>query len=313
LRDRPPPRSGVSPQARARLQVELGASLADTRTAWEAATLRGDAALQAGDREAAVRALDEQRALLRDLHARVDSVVGRAAVEREAESIVAGVGARAERRPGGARQRRQAAVALAGTIGVALVALLSVSPHGDPTVPDVAPVAAGDDDVTVSSTVDARPPVVTFEPVTDVLLELSPAVVHGGAAPGTDGQTRKEPGADAHPAGPPAGAGSSSRATGDGGAGRTTPDGGEAGPTGDPVDDRGQARGTERDDHARPGSAPPDGPDAGHMVPDHVEVEGRPEPEGSPGAHDGRATPRLDAPLVETDAEGVVARSLGGR
>jgi hypothetical protein len=311
LRDRPPPRSGVSPQARARLQAELGASLADTRAAWEAATLRGDAALQAGDREAAVRALDEQRALLRDLHARVDSVVGRAAVEREAESIVAGVGAPADRRPDGTRQRRQAAVALAGTIGVALIALLSVSPHGDPAVPDVAPVAAGDDDVTVSSTVDARPPVVTFEPMTDVLLELGPAAVHGRAAPGTDGQTRTEPGAHAHPAAAAERAGSSSRATGDGDAVRTTPDGGEAGPTGDPVDD-GQARGTEQGDHAQPGSPAPDGPDAGHLVPDHVEVEGPPEPEGSPGEDVGSSTPRLDAPLVETDAGGVDARSLGG-
>jgi hypothetical protein len=227
LRDRPVPPPGVSPQARSRFQAELDASLADTRTAWAAATLRGDAALQAGDREAAVRALDEQRALLRDLHARVDSAVGRAAVERDAESIVAGAGARPVRRRGGSRQRRQAAVALAGTIGIALAALLTLSPQGDHRVPDVAPVAEADD-VTVSSTADAGPTVVTFDRLPDVLLEL-------------------------------------------------------------------------------------DAPDTGHGVRGDVEVEGRPELEGSPGEDGGRSTPRLDTPLVETDDEGTGARSLGGR
>jgi hypothetical protein len=79
---------GVPAVARARLAAELHEELARTRLAWAAATLRGDAARQTGDRATAERALAEQRTLLRDLHSHVDAVVGRALLEREAAAIV---------------------------------------------------------------------------------------------------------------------------------------------------------------------------------------------------------------------------------
>jgi hypothetical protein len=184
VRDRRAPHHGASDGAAARLAADLGTSLAQTRTAWDAATLRGDAALQAGDRVAAVRALDEQRALLRALHAQVDTALGRAAVEREAESILGGVALGAE--PLRERQHagwRRGAAALAGTLAMGLVGLLGVSVQTGPSVPDVAPlVGATGDDVVVASD-GVQPFDVAFERVTDVLAELGAALARATLAP----------------------------------------------------------------------------------------------------------------------------------
>jgi hypothetical protein len=184
VRDRRAPCHGASDGAATRLAVELGTSLARTRTAWDAATLRGDAALQAGDRAAAVRALDEQRALLRALHAQVDTAIGRAAVEREAEAIVARTAIDDEPlRDRGPTGWRRGVAALAGTVAMGLVGLLGVSLQTGPSIPDVAPLsdAAARDVVMASEGV--QPLGVAFERVTDVLAELGAALSRATLTP----------------------------------------------------------------------------------------------------------------------------------
>jgi hypothetical protein len=143
---------GIPAVERARLAAELHEELARTRLAWAAATLRGDAARRTGDRAAAARALDEQRTLLRDLHASVDTAVGRALVEREAATIVAAAAASssAERAPAAAlrslpsRSRRGGVGAVLGAV-VALVAVVAgsvaVGSEVPTPTPTVAPVA----------------------------------------------------------------------------------------------------------------------------------------------------------------------------
>jgi hypothetical protein len=142
---------GIPAVARARLAAELHEELARTRLAWAAATLRGEAARQTGDRAAAARALDEQRTLLRDLHASVDTVVGRALVERETAAIVAAAAtSSAERAPAAAsrslppRSRRGGVGAVLGAV-VALVAVVAgsvaVGLEVTTPAPTVAPVA----------------------------------------------------------------------------------------------------------------------------------------------------------------------------
>jgi hypothetical protein len=140
---------GVPTGARARLAIELHEELARTRLAWAAATLRGDAARQTGDRAAAERALDEQRTLLRDLHANVDTVVGRALVERETAAIVADAAATSspERAPAAGprslppQSRRARVGAVLGAV-VAVVAGSVLGPEVTPPAPTVAPIAA---------------------------------------------------------------------------------------------------------------------------------------------------------------------------
>jgi hypothetical protein len=148
--------------------------LARTRTAWEAATLRGDAALQTGDRAAAVRALAEQRALLRDLQSQVDTVVGRALVEREAETIVASdasLGAR-----WGSRGGVRAAV---GAVIAAMIGLVSVGASPPTPAPDVAPLAGATDDRVAVASERVQPTEVAFERVADVLADLRSVVRSG--------------------------------------------------------------------------------------------------------------------------------------
>jgi hypothetical protein len=139
--------------ARARLAAELHEELARTRLAWAAATLRGDAARQTGDRAGAERALAEQRTLLRDLHVNVDTVVGRALVEREVAAIVAArpepsapevaPGAAA---PGvGRRSVRARAGAVLGAVVAGLAGALVVGAPQPPPAPTVAPLAADED------------------------------------------------------------------------------------------------------------------------------------------------------------------------
>jgi hypothetical protein len=184
VRDRRSPCHGASDGAATRLAVELGTSLARTRTAWDAATLRGDAALQAGDRAAAVRALDEQRALLRALHAQVDSAIGRAAVEREAEAIIGGTAIEdpplRDREPAG---WRRGVAALAGTVAMGLVGLLGVSLQAGPSTPDVAPLSGATAEDVVVASEGVQPLGVAFERVSDVLAELGAALSRATLAP----------------------------------------------------------------------------------------------------------------------------------
>jgi hypothetical protein len=183
VRDRRAPCHGASDGAATRLAVELGTSLARTRTAWDAATLRGDAALQAGDRAAAVRALDEQRALLRALHTQVDAAIGRAAVEREAEAIVGGT---AFDEPLRDRERagwRRGVAALAGTVAMGLVGLLGVSLQAGPSIPDVAPLSDATAEDVVMASERVQPLGVAFERVSDVLADLGAALSRATLAP----------------------------------------------------------------------------------------------------------------------------------
>jgi hypothetical protein len=184
VRDRRAPCHGASDGAATRLAAELGTSLARTRTAWDAATLRGDAALQAGDRAAAVRALDEQRALLRALHTQVDAAIGRAAVEREAEAIVGGTTIDDE--PLRDRERagwRRGVAALAGTVAMGLVGLLGVSLQTGPSIPDVAPLSDATAEDVVMASERVQPLGVAFERVSDVLADLGAALSRATLAP----------------------------------------------------------------------------------------------------------------------------------
>jgi hypothetical protein len=76
------------PTAATPAENEVAAALADslarTQLAFEAATLRGEAARELGDRPGAQRALDEQRVLLDDLQVDADAILGRATSSREA-------------------------------------------------------------------------------------------------------------------------------------------------------------------------------------------------------------------------------------
>jgi hypothetical protein len=88
--DRATPDDGrPSDEARARLTAELSEHLAASRVAWDAALLRSDAALDAGDDAGAQAALDDHRVLLGSLEERLGAIVADAIAAREAE---AGVG-----------------------------------------------------------------------------------------------------------------------------------------------------------------------------------------------------------------------------
>lgn len=77
-----------STESRARLAAELHEQLAASRMAWDAALLRSDAALAAGDQAAADAALEDHRALLGVIEERLGAVVAAALVAREAEDVV---------------------------------------------------------------------------------------------------------------------------------------------------------------------------------------------------------------------------------
>jgi hypothetical protein len=187
VRHRRTARRGVSAGAEARLAAELGEELARTRTAWEAATLRGDAALQAGDRATAVRALAEQRALLHDLQCQVDTVVGRALVEREAETIVA-----SETSPGARWGSRGGVRATVAAVVAAMIGLVSVGASTPPPAPDVAPLAGASDDRVAVASERVQPIEVAFDRVADVLSDLRSVLRtrHGGAGSDPDGGPR---------------------------------------------------------------------------------------------------------------------------
>jgi hypothetical protein len=142
VRDRREPPPGAGTAAQARLAAELDDSLSRTRMAWEAASLRGDAALRLGDRAEAVRALDEQRALLRDLHTQVDRALGRAVVAGEAETVVASVDrTRPSSADDAAPRRRAPAAAMTGAVLAAVLGLVTLVPS-PPPAPEVGDLAA---------------------------------------------------------------------------------------------------------------------------------------------------------------------------
>lgn len=72
-----------------RFDRALRGELGSARAAFDEAVQRADAAVSAGDRHALDAALAAQRALLADVTTRVERVVADAAVEREAEHVVA--------------------------------------------------------------------------------------------------------------------------------------------------------------------------------------------------------------------------------
>ena len=79
-----------SPRARERFAAELRGEVEATRAAWYDATLRGRERLLAGDDHGAMEAIEDQRRLLQLLERRLERVVASAAVEREAEAVLAG-------------------------------------------------------------------------------------------------------------------------------------------------------------------------------------------------------------------------------
>jgi hypothetical protein len=88
----PDPAEGIrpSPRARERFATDLRLEVEATRAAWYDATLRGRERLLAGDDHGAMEAIEDQRRLLQLLERRLERVVASAAVEREAEGVLAG-------------------------------------------------------------------------------------------------------------------------------------------------------------------------------------------------------------------------------
>ena len=86
------PAEGIrpSPRARERFAADLRSEVEATRAAWYDATLRGRERLLAGDDHGAMEAIEDQRRLLQLLERRLERVVASAAVEREAEGVLAG-------------------------------------------------------------------------------------------------------------------------------------------------------------------------------------------------------------------------------
>ena len=78
--------------ASARLADAIGREVADLRVRLEEASLRSDAYREAGQTRAAAQVVDEQRALVAGFADRLGSVLAGAAVEREAEDVLAGTG-----------------------------------------------------------------------------------------------------------------------------------------------------------------------------------------------------------------------------
>lgn len=78
-----------SPRATERLETQFAAELGLTRAAWDDALRRSDERWRRDDAAGAVEALEDQRRLLQLLEDRLRSVVSSAAVEREAERVVA--------------------------------------------------------------------------------------------------------------------------------------------------------------------------------------------------------------------------------
>jgi hypothetical protein len=122
----------------------------------------------------------EQRALIRDLQSQVDTVVGRALVQREAEAIVAAEDAR---RPTGTPRRGPRAAA--GAVVAGLIGVLAFGTGTTLPTPAVAPLAGepGTDLVVVASE-RVQPIEVAFDRVADVLAELRSALA-GRARGGT--------------------------------------------------------------------------------------------------------------------------------
>ncbi len=87
MSDRTAPDGRPSPAAR-ELATALHEQLAASRLAWEAALLRSDAALAAGDEAAAREALDDHQMLLAALEDQVGRAVARAIATREAAARV---------------------------------------------------------------------------------------------------------------------------------------------------------------------------------------------------------------------------------
>jgi hypothetical protein len=93
----PDPAEGIrpSPRARERFATDLRLEVEGTQAAWYDATLRGRERLLAGDDHGAMEAIEDQRRLLRLLERRLERVVASAAVEREAEGVLADSGSSA--------------------------------------------------------------------------------------------------------------------------------------------------------------------------------------------------------------------------
>jgi hypothetical protein len=133
-RDRP--RVGrPSACAESRLAAGLRDQIDGSKLAWEAALLRGDAAISSGDAHEVEAALAEQRAILVTLETRLGEVVASATAEREAEHVITAVPDRPRRRP------LRHVPAVLGSAAAALVAFAVVTFTGAPGVPDVASVA----------------------------------------------------------------------------------------------------------------------------------------------------------------------------
>jgi hypothetical protein len=274
---------GVPTAARARLAAELHEELARTRLAWAAATLRGDAARQTGDRAGAERALDEQRTLLRDLHLNIDTVVGRALLEREVAAIVAAPpepsgpeGSPAAVRPGvGRRSVRGRVGAALGAVVAAVAGALVVGAPQTPPAPSVAPVAAdaadADDRVTVAGD--------RVQPLDAAVARLSAVLAELG--------TRLRDAPDG-PTGPGASA-TSDRAISDA-------DGGSRPDRAPGADDRGSDRPSQTTGQAEPS--------------ERTGVEGPAEEDGTGPSEEDQEV-RVDVPTRTDEVEGTLDELLG--
>lgn len=137
-----------SRRASERLETQFAAELGLTRAAWDDALQRSDERLRQGDAAAAVASLEDQRRLLVLLEDRLHAVVSSAAVEREAERIVASVPAPGEVPQAPERRPRVQVLAGAGAaVAATLVAIAMAVTLGLGTspVPEIAaPGASGD-------------------------------------------------------------------------------------------------------------------------------------------------------------------------
>lgn len=113
--------SGVS---QARLAHEVKREVAELRVRMSEASLRSGALRDAGHPHAAAEVVAEQRAMLDDFRNRLDAVVSAAAVEREAELVLAAELARAD----GHAEPRRLPAALSAALAAAALLALSLGP-----------------------------------------------------------------------------------------------------------------------------------------------------------------------------------------
>ena len=180
-----------SDRASARLRGDVSREVADLRLQLEEAALRSDAYLQAGYPEEAAEVVDEQRQLLSRFQARLRQSMSEAAVEAEAERVLAAApGAAAfsdDPDPSGPSDAPRFSPALVSAVVAALLAVLAIGgPGADGTLSAAESPSAEDPSTTAVAALDgtAEGPghARSMRPAPAVAPDPSAASAGGGAA-----------------------------------------------------------------------------------------------------------------------------------